>query len=155
MEKINIKILNPKNERQILDFKSFLEQQPITDLDRIEIEREKHENGQMGLGALKNSVNAAIDYAKSLPALINSIFHYSSTFDTEIKMEIRKMQVIIENLKTEQGITLDSLALMLVDKINQQAALGGNIAIIVGNGNITLQDVNNSTVNINTNQKFN
>ncbi len=61
MEKIEITLLNDNGVKQIAIFENHLQRQRIADLQKIEICREESKDGQMGLGKIKNSLNAFVE----------------------------------------------------------------------------------------------
>jgi hypothetical protein len=91
MENLNFELtlIGEDAEKQVINFKNFLEKQSIEDLDELLVKRTEHQEGQMGVGGILGSVSGVIRAASQpLTELVKCLQKYIQSFNTEIEIKI-------------------------------------------------------------------
>ncbi len=145
MEKIEITLRNSNGVKQIGLFEKHLHRQGISDLQKVEICREKSIDGQMGLGKIKNSLNAFVETVKVLPELLKSSVSFSLKFRTDISLRISNLELRMQHSNLP---TTDEQIKQLSEKMDLLLQQKSNSIIIYGDKNVILQDVNANNVNV-------
>ena len=120
---MQIQILLPEGnaKQEVINLKSYLDKASINGIEKTEIERSVHSEGQMGAGDILNSVKTIIEAAeKPLVELIICLQKFVDNYRTEITIPTKSGEKIVlshgRSMKPEQ---LQDLVVAIQKGINE------------------------------------
>ena len=103
---IIIQLPEEKSKQGVIHLKNFIDRASIEGLERTEIQRAVHENGQMGAGDILGSVCAVIAASGPLVELVKCLVGYANNYRTVITIPTKNGNI---ELKYGRSMTPEEL----------------------------------------------